>query len=155
MSNWTKFDKEFDNEALRDEVKEAAENGGRGDYPDIPTGEYEVSIEKLEATSSKKGDPMVTVWFNILDGEYERSKIFMNQVITKGFQIHTVNEFLRSLGTNNEVEFETYSQYEKLIDDIFDDIDADGLEYLLDYGEYKNKRGNVYPTFKIKEIFED
>lgn len=79
----------------------------------------------------------------------------MNQVITKGFQIHTVNEFLRSLGTKNEVEFETYSQYEKLIDDIFDDIDGDGLEYLLDYGEYKNKRGNVYPTFKIKEIFED
>lgn len=151
MSNWTKFDKEFDIEALRDEVKEAAENGGRGDYPDIPTGEYEVEIEKLEATSSKKGDPMVTVWFNILDSEYEGSKIFMNQVITKPFQINIVNEFLRSLGTDNDVKFKTFSQYEKLIDDIFDDIDADGLEYLLDYGT--NKKG--YSTFEIKKVYDD
>lgn len=151
MSNWTKFDKEFDNEALRDEVKEAAENGGRGDYPDIPTGEYEVSIEKLEATSSKKGDPMVTVWFNILDGEYEGSKIFMNQLITKGFQIRIVNKFLRSLDTNNDVEFKTFSQYEELINKIFDDIDADGLEYKLKYG--KSKKG--YPTFEITDVYDD
>ncbi|MCR4912860.1 MAG: DUF669 domain-containing protein [Lactobacillus sp.] len=151
MSNWTKFDKEFDNEALRDEVKEAAENGGRGDYPDVPTGEYEVSIEKLEATSSKKGDPMVTVWFNILEGDFEGSKIFMNQLITKGFQIHIVNEFLRSLGTDNDVEFKTFSQYEELINKIFDDLDSDGLEYRLKYG--KSKKG--YPTFEIKEVYDD
>ena len=86
MSNWTKFDKEFDNEALRDEVKEAAENGGSGEYREVPTGDYEVEIEKLECTSSKKGDPMVTVWFNILEGDFEGSKIFMNQLITKVFK---------------------------------------------------------------------
>ena len=151
MSNWTKFDKEFDNEALRDEVKEAAENGGSGEYREVPTGDYEVEIEKLECTSSKKGDPMVTVWFNILEGDFEGSKIFMNQLITKGFQIHIVNEFLRSLGTDNDVEFKTFSQYEELINKIFDDLDSDGLEYRLKYG--KSKKG--YPTFKIKEVYDD
>lgn len=151
MSNWTKFDKEFDNEALRDEVKEAAENGGSGEYREIPTGDYEVEIEKLECTSSKKGDPMVTVWFNILEGDFEGSKIFMNQLITKGFQIHIVNEFLRSLGTDNDVEFKTFSQYEELINKIFDDLDSDGLEYRLKYG--KSKKG--YPTFEIKEVYDD
>lgn len=151
MSNWTKFDKEFDNEALRDEVKEAAENGGSGEYREVPTGDYEVEIEKLECTSSKKGDPMVTVWFNILEGDFERSKIFMNQLITKGFQIHIVNEFLRSLGTDNDVEFKTFSQYEELINKIFDDLDSDGLEYRLKYG--KSKKG--YPTFEIKEVYDD
>ncbi|MYU49144.1 DUF669 domain-containing protein [Lactobacillus salivarius] len=151
MSNWTKFDKEFDNEALRDEVKEAAENGGSGEYREVPTGDYEVEIEKLECTSSKKGDPMVTVWFNILEGDFEGSKIFMNQLITKGFQIHIVNEFLRSLGTDNDVEFKTFSQYEELINKIFDDLDSDGLEYRLKYG--KSKKG--YPTFEIKEVYDD
>lgn len=151
MSNWTKFDKEFDNEALRDEVKEAAENGGSREYREVPTGDYEVEIEKLECTSSKKGDPMVTVWFNILEGDFEGSKIFMNQLITKGFQIHIVNEFLRSLGTDNDVEFKTFSQYEELINKIFDDLDSDGLEYRLKYG--KSKKG--YPTFEIKEVYDD
>lgn len=151
MSNWTKFDKEFDNEALRDEVKEATENGGSGEYREVPTGDYEVEIEKLECTSSKKGDPMVTVWFNILEGDFEESKIFMNQLITKGFQIHIVNEFLRSLGTDNDVEFKTFSQYEELINKIFDDLDSDGLEYRLKYG--KSKKG--YPTFEIKEVYDD
>lgn len=151
MSNWTKFDKEFDNEALRDEVKEAAENGGSGEYREVPTGDYEVEIEKLECTSSKKGDPMVTVWFNILEGDFEGSKIFMNQLITKGFQIHIVNEFLRSLGTDNDVEFKTFSQYEELINKIFDDLDSDGLEYRLKYG--KSKKG--YSTFEIKEVYDD
>lgn len=151
MTNWTKFDKEFDNEALRDEVKEAAENGGSGEYREVPTGDYEVEIEKLECTSSKKGDPMVTVWFNILEGDFEGSKIFMNQLITKGFQIHIVNEFLRSLGTDNDVEFKTFSQYEELINKIFDDLDSDGLEYRLKYG--KSKKG--YPTFEIKEVYDD
>lgn len=151
MSNWTKFDKEFDNEALRYEVKEAAENGGSGEYREVPTGDYEVEIEKLECTSSKKGDPMVTVWFNILEGDFEGSKIFMNQLITKGFQIHIVNEFLRSLGTDNDVEFKTFSQYEELINKIFDDLDSDGLEYRLKYG--KSKKG--YPTFEIKEVYDD
>lgn len=151
MSNWTKFDKEFDNEALRDEVKEAAENGGSGEYREVPTGDYEVEIEKLECTSSKKGDPMVTVWFNILEGDFEGSKIFMDQLITKGFQIHIVNEFLRSLGTDNDVEFKTFSQYEELINKIFDDLDSDGLEYRLKYG--KSKKG--YPTFEIKKVYDD
>lgn len=151
MSNWTKFDKEFDNEALRDEVKEATENGGSGEYREVPTGDYEVEIEKLECTSSKKGDPMVTVWFNILEGDFEGSKIFMNQLITKGFQIHIVNEFLRSLSTDNDVEFKTFSQYEELINKIFDDLDSDGLEYRLKYG--KSKKG--YPTFEIKEVYDD
>lgn len=151
MSNWTKFDKEFDNEALRDEVKEATENGGSGEYREVPTGDYDVEIEKLECTSSKKGDPMVTVWFNILEGDFEGSKIFMNQLITKGFQIHIVNEFLRSLGTDNDVEFKTFSQYEELINKIFDDLDSDGLEYRLKYG--KSKKG--YPTFEIKEVYDD
>lgn len=61
------------------------------------TCENEVAINKLELTKSKKGDPMVTCWMKIVAGEYTNSLIFMNQVVTQGFQIHIVNEFLRAL----------------------------------------------------------
>lgn len=150
MTNWSKFDKEFDTKGLQEEIKEAAEND-RGGYEDVPNGYYEVSVEKLELKESRKGDPMLSVWFNILDGKFTNSKIFMNQVLTKGFQIHNANELLRSLGTDLDIEFKSYSQYAELIDDVFEQIDADGLEYLLDYGT--NKKG--YNTFKIKEVYSD
>ncbi len=40
----------------------------------------------------------------------------------KGFQIHTCNEFLRSLDTDIEIEFVTYRQYAELIESCFEAI---------------------------------
>lgn len=73
----------------------------------------------------------------------------MNQVITQGFQIHIVKEFLRSLKSDFDVEFESYEQFEKLVLDIHEAID-DQFEYALEYGE--NNKG--FNTFKITEVFE-
>lgn len=145
-SIFDKFDKSVDIAGLQADAKEAAERGS--DFKEVPHGTYEVSIEKMELTESKKGDPMVTCWFKVLAGEYAKSMIFMNQVITQGFQIHIVNEFLRSLGTNVAIDFEKYAQYEQLVMDV--DEAQEGCEYVLEYGE--NKKG--YSTFKIKEVFE-
>ena len=93
MANiWDEFDKAIDTEGLAKDVEEAAENGGRRE---VPHDTYEVAVTKLELVKSKKGDPMVTCWMKILEGEYKGSLIFMNQVVTQGFQIHIANEFLR------------------------------------------------------------
>ena len=62
---WDEFDKAFDTEALAKDVEEAAENGGRRD---VPHDTYEISVQKLELTKSKKGDPMVTCWMKIVEG---------------------------------------------------------------------------------------
>ncbi len=103
---------------------------------EVPHGEYEVKIEKMELTAAKETrKPMLSVWFKIVAGDYKNSMIFMNQVITEGFQIHIVNEFLRSLGTDVNVEFVSYKQYGNLIMDIKEVIDASGVEFALDYGE--------------------
>lgn len=144
--DFSKFDKSVDLDGLREDIKEAQENGG--DYKEVPHGKYEVSIEKMELVESKKGDPMVSVWFNIVSGEYKNSKIFYNQVITKGFQIHLVNELLRSFESDLDVEFETYKQYSKLLLDIHENIDGK-FEYALNYDEKKG-----YNTFSILEVFE-
>lgn len=148
MANiWEKFDKAIDVEGLQKDVQEAAENGAN--FREVPHGEYEVKIEKLELVESKAGDPMVTVWFKVLAGDYKGSMIFMNQVITKGFQIHIMNEFLRSLDSGYDVEFRSYSQYGQLLMDIHEAIDGE-LEYGLKYGE--GKKG--FNTYEITDVWE-
>lgn len=148
MANvWDKFDKEIDVNGLAEDVKEAAENGAN--FRDVPHGQYEVKIEKLELVSSKAGDPMVTCWMKVLVGDYKGSLIFMNQVITKGFQVHIVNEFLRSLDSGLDVEFKTYKQYGQLLMDIHEAIDGN-LEYGLIYGE--GKKG--FSTYEISDVYE-
>ena len=129
-------------------LEEAKENGG-GDFKEVPTGNYEVKIEKLELKESKTNKPMVSIWFKILDGEYKNSLIFMNQLVDEGFKINIMNEFLKSLESDMEIYFDSFKQYNDLLLDIHECIDGK-LEYLLEYGE--NKKG--YKTYKIKEIFE-
>lgn len=146
--DFSKFDKQVDLEGLKQDIMDAEENGG-GDFKEVPHGKYEVAITKLELTESKKGDPMVSVWFKVTNGEYEGSLIFMNQVITQGFQIHIADEFLRSLETTVDVQFESYSQYAEMLADIFEEIE-DKVEFVLDYGE--NKKG--FNTFEIIDSFE-
>ncbi len=148
MTNiWEKFDREIDIEGLQKDVQEAAENGAN--FREVPHGEYEVKIEKLELVESKAGDPMVTVWFKVLAGDYKGSMIFMNQVIIKGFQIHLMNEFLRSLDSGYDIEFKSYSQYGQLLMDIHEAIDGQ-LEYGLKYGE--GKKG--FNTYEITNVYE-
>lgn len=147
MGNWDKFDKAIDVKGLQEDVKEAKENGSN--FKDVPFGDYEVELNKLELKESSKGDPMVTVWFKIIEGEYKGSLIFMNQVITKGFQIHIMNEMLRSLAPDMVIEFESYNQYGQLLLDIHEEVDGN-LEYSLSYSE--GKKG--FATYEINEVFE-
>ncbi|EAG8700782.1 DUF669 domain-containing protein [Listeria monocytogenes] len=155
--NWEKMDESFDFTGINEKVKEASE--GLGDFPEIPDGTYEVEVEKLELTTSKKGDPMLSIWFQILAGEFKGSRIFYNKVMQPqndkafGFQVHQNNIMLRDLSgwyEDDEVEFENLSQYNDLILDIAESIEEDKLNYILEKGT--NKGG--YDTFEILEILE-
>ena len=146
--DFSKFDEQFDLEGLKKDVAEAETNGG-GNFREVPHGTYEVEITKLELGESKKGNPMVSAWFKVLNGEYKGSLIFMNQVITQGFQIHIVNDFLRSLESGIEIEWPgSYAKYAQMIMDVAEAID-DRLEYGLKYGERKG-----FNTFEIADVFE-
>lgn len=144
---WDKFDKMADLKSLAEDVKTAAENGGS--YKEVPFGDYEVAIDKLELTASKAGDPMVSVWFKVVDGEFKGSRIFMNQVVTQGFQIHIINEFLRSLDSGIDITFDTYKQYGNLLMDVFEAVNGN-LEFALKYSEGKNG----FAKYEITEVFE-
>lgn len=149
MTNWGKF-ATYDAKALNEEVK----NLNDGDFPEIPNGKYEVCIKKMELKPTKeKGYPMLAVQFEILEGQFKKQRIFMNQVILMGdqndkYRVHTANTFLRSLETGIDVSFEGVAEYEELVSKIFEV--ASELEFVLELGE--NKGG--YKTYKILEVFE-
>lgn len=146
-----KWNKSIDTEGLQKDIAEADQQNGSGDYKEVPDGTYEVKIEKIELKASSKGDPMVSMWFRILSGDFKNSMIFMNQVITQGFQISQLNRFLKSLQAvdDDQIEFKDYSQYNDLLMDIFEEVDGT-LEFLLNYGT--NKKG--YHTYRIEDVYE-
>ena len=119
MSIFDKWDKSIDTEGLAKDAKEAAENGGSGEYPEVPTGKYENNL------------------------------LFMNQVITQGFQIGIVNDLIRSMDVIDDVEFKNYSQYNELIMDVFEQVDGK-LEFLLEFKKSKKD----FPIYTIKEVYE-
>lgn len=144
MSNmWEKFDREIDKD-IQQKIAEA-ENS---EYVEVPLGDYEVKVDNMELKISKNGNPMVSIWFRIVAGDFEKNLLFMNQVINQPFQIGLANKILRALDPNKEVEFESYTQYANLILDIFEDIDGK-YEYALKYGEKKG-----FSTFEVLDIFE-
>ena len=153
MANiFDKWDNEIDTEGLAADVKEAAENG-TGEFKEVPHGDYEVAVQQMELKASKKGDPMVSIWFKIVsEGEFKGSMIFMNQVITQGFQVHIVNELLRMMVSEMEdapvIEFVSYKQYGNLIMDIFEAVN-DNFEYALAYKKGKKD----FSTYEIKEVY--
>ena len=144
---FAEFDRMVDTKALAEEVKNSSDTPV---YKDVPDGEYEIAVNKLELIATKETHkPMVSGWFKIVNGEYKGQLIFMNQVIDGAFKIHIVNDFLRSLGSNKNVEFQTYTQYGNLIMDIMEEIDGK-YEYGLKYTH--NRKG--YAQFEITEVFE-
>lgn len=154
--DWSKFDKQVDTEALAADAEEVELNGGGG-YEDIPDGQYEVEVEVMELTTSKAGDPMLKIWFKILEGDYEGQRIFYNKVMQPqnekawGLQVHQNNEMLRALWDcdKDDVKFTGFADYADLVLDIHEDIDGK-FEYLI--SKETDKKG--YDQLKILEIYE-
>lgn len=148
---FAKFNEMFDIAGLKQDVEQAASSSG--DFVDVPKGDYEIKVVKIELgetgeKSKNPGMPMAKVWFEIVAGEFKGQKIFMNQMLTSGFGIHKMNEFLTSLESGIPVVFENFDQYHDLFAQIFDAVDGKA-EYQLSYGE--NNKG--YSTYTIVQKF--
>lgn len=160
---FAKWDEAIDNEGLAKDVADAADNGS-GNYEEVPHGTYEVAIKQMELKASKKGDPMVSIWFKVVSDAHKGGIIFFNQVVTQGFQIHIVNELIRKLvseagdeGADVETQLDawftsktqkfTYAGYADLILDVFEI--SDKFEYGLKYEKGKND----FSKYTITDVF--
>ena len=151
MSNniFEKWNNNTDLAGLRKDIEEAQKDSGNRTYEAVPHGNYEVKVDKMELKASKKGDPMVSIWFTILDGKYKNNKLFMNQVVTKGVQLNIMNNFLRSMETGVNIEFVDYAQYADMLLDVAEACDTNKLEFAIKYEDNKG-----YDKFTIFDVFE-
>ena len=143
---FAQFDQAYDLEGLKADIKEAA--NGSTNYEEVPDGDYEVHIQKLELKESKSGKPMVSGQFKIVAGSRKGQNIFMNQLVDQAFKIHIVNEFLRNLGTGLNIEFNSFSQYHNLINEVFD------ATAKLDFGLEYTHNSKGFAEYKITDVFE-
>lgn len=152
MSIFDKWDSTIDTENLAKDIKKAEQNKTDSDYEEVPTGKYEVKIEKMELKESRKGDPMFSAWFRILSGDYKNQLLFMNAVITQDYQIKRLNDFFRSLKVfhPDEIVFESYKQYNDLIMDLMEVIEGSGFEFLINYKQSKSG----FPIYTVEEVFK-
>ena len=157
MSIFEKYSSKINSEELAASQKEIQANATSTDRPEIPAGKYEVKVDNIEAKTSSKGNPMVSIQFRILAGKFEKSCIFYNGVFHEDWMRHRVAKMLSDLiadGDNtamvNLILKGSLSEVNNFCMDVAEDISGKKLEYLLDYGV--DKKG--YQTYKIAEVYE-
>lgn len=152
---FAKFNEMFGGEAGLKDLKNDIANASvsNKEFVEVPKGDYEVKVVKLELgetgeNSKNPGMPKVSVWFEVLAGDFKGQKIFMNQMLTSAFGFHKMNEFLSSLETGMAISFENFEQYNDLLTRVFNEVDGKA-EYQLSYGE--NNKG--FSTYTIVQRF--
>lgn len=153
------LDKKVNFGELNAQIKEAEENGGTGNYAELPKGEYIGRVEKMEIKETKDGRPMLSVMVRVQEAvseddgaetpnkealaffeNYKGKKkpcIFMNRVLygTKndGNMIASAVGWLNSLEPQDTTAvFESYSQFNDCVLDIFEEIE-DAVEFHVVY----------------------
>lgn len=148
VSLFERFNSAFDIAGLQEDIA----NASNGNFEEVPHGDYEVAITKLELgetgpNSKTPGMPLAKVWFKIVAGDFKGQLIFMNQNLTSGRGIHMMNTFLESLESGIVVSFENFVQYANLMESVFKAVEND--EFQLAYGQ--NNKG--YNTYNIVQKF--
>lgn len=156
MSIFEKYSNQINADDLKASQKEIQDNAAGGQREDVPVGNYEVKVDKLECKMSKSNNLMVSIWFRILKGKFEKSVIFYNGVFKEDWMRHRVAKILSDLLDDGdrtaEINLILKSNNMQMINDFCMDIHEaiDGrLEYLLDYGQSKG-----YNTYTIKEVYD-
>lgn len=153
-NEWASFESKIDLNAINEKLKTMS----KGEFEELPDGKYEVSLDSLELKPSKKGFPMVAMELTVVQGDFERRKIFINQVLCMGTDfdevlINTCNDLLSGLTDEISIPrtFPGVREYAELVDQIADQ--CVGYEYLISKKSITKKDGKTYPKYKFLEAF--
>lgn len=149
MSIFDEFDKAYDSKSMKEEVKEAAANSK--DFDEIKPGTYPVYIKEMEVKASKNNEPMLAAQLKITDGDNKGQIMFVYFMLTKPFLIHKCNEFLRSLDTDINVEFDSYGQYADMVEDIYNYTEKHEMDFDVEY----SLRDGKYSEYKVKAVYSN
>ena len=65
-------------------VQEAKASGATTEYEPLPAGDYNVVVEKAEATNSKKGDPQLVLTLKVTDELHKNRKLWHRMTFIPG-----------------------------------------------------------------------
>ena len=78
------------------------------EYVEVPYGMYEVAVAGITYKERKAGNPMATIRFKVLNGEYKGNSIFYNQIVDersgKGGQSYGYGDYGGQTGQNYSEE---------------------------------------------------
>lgn len=102
------------------------------DYKEVPANErYKVRFEKCFNAMSKAGNPMVTAWYRITEGDYKGCILFQHQV--------------RTTEVGNKIGAELLEKAEKY------GVGAGAQTFELYYRKKEAENGRVYDQFFIND----
>lgn len=136
MIDLSKYDKKVNHKELEEQMKKASENS----FDPIPSGDYEVKLEKLELKENSKNNLMISAQYRILNGPEKNKCLFQNITISgtknDGFMLHQAKELINNLGF--DIEFESYVQFGEEVEEIADSAIGELYDIRLSYnGEYQ------------------
>lgn len=140
MSNiFAEWDKNINDDFLNDITAQETNK--------TPYGVYECKLSTLEIVESKAGKPMVKGVFEIVNS---RRKIYTNQIIEKPFQVSLAKKLLKSLDTDIDITFESYSQFNDLCGQVKQSAEDLKLTFEVSYTQDKG-----YDKVEVRNVFEN
>ena len=149
MSIFDEFDKVYDAKAMKEEVKEIEEKAK--DFDELKPGIYPVYVKSMEVKVTRNNEPMLAIQLKVNDGDCKNKMMFANFMLTKPFLIRKANEFLRSLGTDVVVEFDSYGQYADMVEDIYNWTEDHQCDYDVEF----TLRDGKYNEYKVVAIYSN
>ena len=155
--------------AIQKAMDEQKENRNR--FKEVPAGEYHVVVDKLELGETSWGDPQISIWFKITEGEYKNNRIFYNGTFDDHFE-HGINSTAILLADLLDDEDLTSAEIAVILgkfdDDqtVVNDFRADAseiveelsydLDYTTTYSKKTNSKGQPYVnhTYEILDVYE-
>lgn len=138
-----------------------------GQYEDVPYGQYEVRVTKIELTKTKPtaknpNMPMARISFKVINNEDVKGYISYFAILEPKYltmRIQMTNRLLKSMKTQVDLSPANFrdaegnydlNKYRDLLTEVYEDITSRGVEYGLDYSE--NDKG--FAKYTITDVFE-
>lgn len=155
--------------AIQKAMDEQKANNAR--FKEVPQGEYSVVMDKLELGETSWGDPQISLWFKITEGEYKNNRIFYNGTFDDHFE-HGINStaiLLADLLDDEEltsaqiaVILSKFEEDETVVEDFLNDAAeimedlAWDLQYTVTESKKLNSKGKPYinKTYEVLGTYE-
>lgn len=148
------------------------QKANRGNFKEVPAGEYAVIVDKMEVGETSWGDDQITIWFKITDGEFKNSNIFYNGMFNDNFSngISATAILLADMLDDEDMTSATIAvilgKFDEDMDAIKDFIadvaeEVESMAYDLDYQISQSKKTNpntgkpyVNKSYEIIEVYD-